>query len=321
MQGKLIYEFGPFRLEPAERRLLRQGQPVNLSPQLFSLLLVFVENSGQLISKEALRNKVWGNAFISEDALKVIVGNLRKAIGENGERYIETVRGEGYRFIAPVSKIEIPGPAQEVPDDEAVKRSSAPGSASQQESQIPVFPPRHVPRRAWLMAAYAVALVVMLAATVGFFVVSLPPPVVTGYTALTHQGHQIGELLPSDGVRVYFQEQIGDKTLLAEVSASGNGEPAYLSTPFKAPVLEGIFPGGESLLVSDGWPPGTLWKLPLPSGSPQPVGKMDGGIALAPDGRRYAQVEGGRAMTVVNVDGSGVRHIYSSARSIVYLGS
>src|SRR5438270_12861580 len=102
MQGKLIYEFGPFRLEPAERRLLRQGHPVNLSPQLFSLLLVFVENSDKLISKEALRNKVWGNAFISEDALKVIIGNLRKAIGENGEHYIATVRGEGYRFIAPV---------------------------------------------------------------------------------------------------------------------------------------------------------------------------------------------------------------------------
>jgi eukaryotic-like serine/threonine-protein kinase len=106
MQGKLIYEFGRFRLDPAERRLLHQGQPVSLSPQLFSLLVVFVENSGKLISKEALRNKVWGNAYVSEDALKVIIGNLRKAIGENGKRYIETVRGEGYRFISPVSMIE-----------------------------------------------------------------------------------------------------------------------------------------------------------------------------------------------------------------------
>jgi len=66
------------------------------------LLSVFVENPGTLISKEELRNKVWGKAFISEDALKVIIGNLRKAIGENGERYIETVRGEGYRFLGPV---------------------------------------------------------------------------------------------------------------------------------------------------------------------------------------------------------------------------
>jgi DNA-binding winged helix-turn-helix (wHTH) protein len=67
---------------------------------------VFVENSGKLISKEALRNKVWGNAYVSEDALKVIIGNLRKAIGENGERYIETVRGGGYRFVSPVTIVE-----------------------------------------------------------------------------------------------------------------------------------------------------------------------------------------------------------------------
>jgi DNA-binding winged helix-turn-helix (wHTH) protein len=106
MQGKPIYEFGRFRLEPAGRRLLYQGQPVSLSPQLFSLLVVFVENSGKLISKEALRNKVWGNAYVSEDALKVIIGNLRKAIGENGEGYIETVRGGGYRFVLPVTTVD-----------------------------------------------------------------------------------------------------------------------------------------------------------------------------------------------------------------------
>jgi DNA-binding winged helix-turn-helix (wHTH) protein/Tol biopolymer transport system component len=318
MQGKLIYEFGPFRLEPAERRLLRDGQPINLSPQLFSLLVVFVENCGTLISKEALRNKVWGKAFISEYALKVIVGNLRKAIGENGERYIETVRGEGYRFIAPVTKIEKPVPTQGVADDEAVKRPSDPSNAPEQESQIPVFPRPDAPRRAWLKVAGAIALLAAVATTVGSLVVSSSPPVVTGYTPLTHAGHPIGEILPSDGVRVYFQEQIGEKHALAAVPVSGKGEPVYLSTPFKAPVLEGMFPGGESLLVSDGWPQGTLWKLPLPSGSPQPFGKMDGGIALAPDGSRYAQIEGGRTLAVANVDGSGLRHIYSSVRSFVY---
>jgi Tol biopolymer transport system component len=79
-----------------------------------------------------------------------------------------------------------------------------------------------------------------------------------------------------------------------------------------------MFPGGEGLLVSDGWPKGTLWKLPLPGGSPQPVGKMDGGIALAPDGRRYVQVENGRALAIANIDGGGSRRIYSSARSLIY---
>lgn len=104
MQGKLIYEFGPFRLDPQEHQLTRQGHPVSLSPQLLNLLLVFVENAGHLLSKEELRKHVWGQGFISEDALKVIIGNLRKALGDgqNGERYVETVFGKGYRFAAEV---------------------------------------------------------------------------------------------------------------------------------------------------------------------------------------------------------------------------
>jgi DNA-binding winged helix-turn-helix (wHTH) protein/tetratricopeptide (TPR) repeat protein len=108
MQTKLIYEFGPFCLNPAERQLLRAGQPVTLSPQLFSLLVALVENAGHLLSKEELRNKVWGKAFVSEDALKVIVGNLRKALGNGGrgDPYIENVRGGGYRFIAEVKRRE-----------------------------------------------------------------------------------------------------------------------------------------------------------------------------------------------------------------------
>src|SRR5580765_971108 len=104
MQGKRIYEFGPFRLDPRERLLLRQGSPVDLSPQLFDLLLVFVENAGHLLSNEELRNRIWGQVSVSEDALKVIVGNLRKGLGDgqNGPLYIENVRKGGYRLVADI---------------------------------------------------------------------------------------------------------------------------------------------------------------------------------------------------------------------------
>lgn len=129
MQGKLIYEFGQFRLDPQERQLWRDGKPVSLSPQLFSLLLVFVQTPGHLLSKEELRNKVWGKAYVSEDALKVIIGNLRKILGNgngeaqsnggnsqthgggNGNSYIENVRGEGYRFVGKVRKLEPASPS------------------------------------------------------------------------------------------------------------------------------------------------------------------------------------------------------------------
>jgi Tol biopolymer transport system component/DNA-binding winged helix-turn-helix (wHTH) protein len=323
MQGKPIYEFGAFRLDPQERLLLYEGRKVSLRAKLFNLLVILVENSGHLLTNKELKTKAWAEPFVSEKTIQVTVGELRKLLGEglNGEHYIENIHGEGYRFIAPVSRIENPVPAQEPPDAEAVKPSSAPSSASQQESQVTVFQRPRAPRRAWLRTGFAIAVLAVVAASVGFFVVSSPPPVVTGYTPLTDAGHPIGDFLLTDGVRVYFQEQIGDKQFLAAVSASGSGAPVYVSTPFKTPVLEGMFPGGESLLVSDGWPQGTLWRLPLPSGSPQPVGKMDGSIAMSPDGRRFAQMEGGRALAVAEMDGSGFRRIYSSARSIVYLWS
>lgn len=121
MERNVIYEFGTFRLNPRERQLLRDGKPVSLTPQLFSLLLAFLENSGHLLSKEELRNKVWGDAFVSENALKVIVGNLRKVLGDgqNGDRYIENVRAGGYRFVASVETLtEQPSARSELPEDE-----------------------------------------------------------------------------------------------------------------------------------------------------------------------------------------------------------
>jgi len=299
MQGKLIYGFGPFRLEPAERRLLRQGQPVNLSPQLFSLLLVFVESAGHLVSKEELRKKLWGeNHYVDKDALKVIIGNLRKAIGENGEHYIETVRGEGYRFIAPVIMVENPVPAQEARDDQAVNGSSVPingssvpSSAAQQESQTPVFQPRHVPHRAWLIASGAVALLA-LAATVGFFVVSSPPPAITGYHQLTHNGREQDYRLYTDGVHLYFNEWTG-KSRIAEVPVAG-GETVYLRTPFKDARLLGIFPGGSP--------------QPLP-----PLPSFD--AAISPDGQRIAYTaDQAKSLGVMNIDGSDARRSYAVLR-------
>src|SRR4029077_4276252 len=104
MQEKPIYEFGPFHFDPRERLLSRNGQLVSLSPQLFDLLLFFVENAGHLLSKEELRSKIWRQAHVSEDTLKVAVGNLRRALGkdQNGLPWIENVRGGGYRFVAKV---------------------------------------------------------------------------------------------------------------------------------------------------------------------------------------------------------------------------
>lgn len=96
------YAFGSFLLKPAEQELLRNGQPISLSPKTFDLLVVLVENSGRLLEKEELIRAVWRDTFVEEGNLCVTVSILRKAFG-NEHRYIQTVSKHGYRFVAEVN--------------------------------------------------------------------------------------------------------------------------------------------------------------------------------------------------------------------------
>ena len=102
MEAKRIYEFGAFRLDPAERRLLRHERPVPLTPKCFDLLVIFVENSGHLIGKEELIERLWPNQIVEEANLSFNISTLRKALGQgsNGEPFIETVPKKGFRFVA-----------------------------------------------------------------------------------------------------------------------------------------------------------------------------------------------------------------------------
>lgn len=102
------YEFDSFCLIPSERQLLRDDKPVPLTPKAFELLLLLVEESGHLIKKEELIEKLWPNSFVEEANLTHHIWTLRKALGkkEDGQQYIETVSRRGYRFAADVHTAE-----------------------------------------------------------------------------------------------------------------------------------------------------------------------------------------------------------------------
>ncbi|HXD29533.1 MAG TPA: winged helix-turn-helix domain-containing protein [Pyrinomonadaceae bacterium] len=99
---KHFYEFGPFRLDPAERLLLREDSPVPLTPKAFDTLVVLVGKSGHLVGKDELMREVWGDSFVEENNLDKSISALRKALGEDSAKYIATVRGAGYRFMGTV---------------------------------------------------------------------------------------------------------------------------------------------------------------------------------------------------------------------------
>lgn len=108
-QEAYVYEFGSYRLDPQERLLWRDGAMVWLTPKAFDTLWALVEQSGHVMSKEALMNRIWPNSFVEETNLAQNISTLRKALGEStdGLKFIETLPKRGYRFILPVRKVRL----------------------------------------------------------------------------------------------------------------------------------------------------------------------------------------------------------------------
>src|ERR1700739_338102 len=94
-----VYEFGPFRVDPDERTLLRDGNPVSLPPKAFDMLLLLVRNSGRALEKDELMKAIWTDAFVEESNLTQTVSVLRKCLGENpdGPPFLETLPRLRYR--------------------------------------------------------------------------------------------------------------------------------------------------------------------------------------------------------------------------------
>lgn len=102
-----LYEFGPFRLDAAKRVLLRDQEVVPLTARLVEMLLLFVENNDRVIEKDELMTRLWPDSIVEEANLTVNISALRKALGQRGneKRYIVTIPGRGYRFVAEVKGV------------------------------------------------------------------------------------------------------------------------------------------------------------------------------------------------------------------------
>ena len=235
------YRFGPFRLDVREHRLLRDGRIVALTPKVFAVLRVLVENSGHLVTKDDLLKQVWPDSFVEEGALNRAVSVLRKALDDHpaGQKYIETVPKRGYRLVAEVTTC----------DDEAVmsRGNGAPVAGMPRIS------------RPLAMAAAAVALV--FAAGIWFALsrraegessgASLPAPV---HRQVTFTGREGAPTVSPDGRRIgYISNERPEKKLFVQELAGGR--PVEI---FSAPELNYLrwSPDGTELLV---WARGAGW--------------------------------------------------------------
>jgi DNA-binding winged helix-turn-helix (wHTH) protein/tetratricopeptide (TPR) repeat protein len=123
-----IYEFGDFRVHPAEQLLLYKGQPVALTPKVFETLVILLESDGRLIDKNDFIDKLWPGVFVEDVALAQNISHLRKALddGTNGAPIIQTVPKRGYRFVPAVRRIT--DEATELPQTQSPRPPARPDS-------------------------------------------------------------------------------------------------------------------------------------------------------------------------------------------------
>jgi predicted ATPase/DNA-binding winged helix-turn-helix (wHTH) protein len=120
-----VASFGPFRLFATERQLKKGDEPLQLSSRAFDMLIALVERPGEVVTQRELISRVWPDVTVVEANLRVHMLRLRKALGDgsNGARYIATVSGRGYCFVAPVTLSTLQSmPSREVAVSDRLQR-------------------------------------------------------------------------------------------------------------------------------------------------------------------------------------------------------
>jgi DNA-binding winged helix-turn-helix (wHTH) protein len=157
------YRFGPFVVDRAAYRVLRDGQPLDVTPKLLDLLLLLLDNAGQLVTKEALLDALWPEANVTDNALTQAVSELRQALGDEAgdPRFIKTIARRGYRFIAAAEPVAATIAAEYAEHAETAANAERPGvahAASPDERSIAVLDFTNVTgdsESAWLSAGIA----------------------------------------------------------------------------------------------------------------------------------------------------------------------
>ena len=110
---QVSYRFGGFHLDVRDRLLARENEVVRIEPKSFDVLCCLLENAGHLVSKQQLVDEVWARAYVSDNSLTRCIHQIRAALHDDADqpRFIETVPGSGYRFVADVDVLTEPAAA------------------------------------------------------------------------------------------------------------------------------------------------------------------------------------------------------------------
>jgi Tol biopolymer transport system component len=296
------------------------------------------------VTREEIIEKLWGKDVYldTENAINTAIRKIRLVLGDDPAqpRFVQTVTGRGYRFIARVADQSTPATRESRDTIQSAPLTLATSVVTEIEvprAGVDLNSPRGdafsgpsnnldghlIPstrrERYWLIAIMTTALIGL--AVLGFvFMRPNPMPHASNYLQLTSDGQAKQGPLVADGLRLYFSEGSANHRALAQVSASG-GETSVLSNSLDNPNLLDISPTPSELLVasSGGTTSPSVWTLPLPTGAPRRIGDvLADDAAWSPDGRNIAYVSG-HDLYRANNDGTGARKLVTLPGTVFWL--
>jgi len=298
MAGKsFIFRFADVEVREREFSLVKAGEVLPVEPKAFRVLLILLRNPQKLLPKDELLTAVWGDTAVSENSLARSIALLRRLLGDEARdpRFIETVATVGYRWLCKVEVSEEAGAEADLPQTPPVPVSAASISKETKTASRKRLP--------WRFAA--AVLVLCLAGAAWHLHRPLPPPRITAYVQITHDGRS-KQLGGTDGSRVYFT--LSSPLTIEQVGVNG-GEIAHvpINVPATEMILMDVSPDGSNALVwtmEGGHVSNPMWVAPLLGGSAKRLG--DGqNEAFSPDGSSviYSTLEGGD-IYLVRIDGT-----------------
>ena len=288
-----IVRFSTFEVDLQTGELRHRGQKIRLQEQPFQVLAALLEQPGEVVTREELRNRLWpADTFVDFDhSLNAAIKRLRDALGESAERpiFVETVARRGYRFIAPVDGSSVPIIAARVRGKTAFSRH-------------------------WIAAL--LFLIVVILVWVAWRLPSRPTQVVERkLTANSSENSVDSAAVSPDGKYIAYTDNTG---MYLKLVRTGEIHPVSLPLDFSARV-DDWFPDGSHLLVSreeqrrkrtDGTLPmigNSLWSISVFGGSPRQLAGDGAGGSVSPDGAHIAfqRSDFGREEWVMRSDGTG----------------
>jgi DNA-binding winged helix-turn-helix (wHTH) protein/Tol biopolymer transport system component len=313
------FYFDEFELDAPKRRLLRDGEPVRLNPKAFDLLLVLVENSGRLLTKDDLFQLVWPDRVVEESNLSVYMAQIRKALGETAKqpRYITTVSGEGYRFVADVHEGRYETEISE-------RRTFARIVVEEEEDdiqEIASVAPQRVGFGKWPIAVAAGMLAIIAVAVGGYYLIKIPdtapstPAQKADIRRLTTSGKVSAIAAANDGRFLVLaqKESDGESLWLRQIET---GSQTRISPSQDLGYLGlAVSPDGNYVYASvylENKSDTPTWRIPILGGVPEELPQVNtsAAVSFSPDGRSIAYTESHRPEThlyVADADGKNAR--------------